>query len=80
MKNFKQFLTEREDLYKVTDDQLEKSLGHDHDVEITKKQREFIKNHFDKSPENKKNKSIVDTLNKSKDFLKVKHDISPEKK
>lgn len=57
MKKFKQFLAEREDLYKITDDQLEKELGHDHDVSLNKSQVTFLKNIY--QPARKQNKTQV---------------------
>ncbi len=80
MKTFKQFLTEREDLYKITDDQLEKEIGHDHDVPMNKDQRDFLKKHLSTCPKAKQNKSLIATLNKSTDFSKVGHAISSKKK
>lgn len=80
MKTFKQFLTEREDLYKITDDQLETELGHDHDIKITKNQKGFLKKHLTTCPKAKENRSIIATLKKSKDFTKVSHVVPSEKK
>lgn len=80
MKTFKQFLTEREDLYKITDDQLEKELGHSHDVKLTKHQKGFLEKHLSSFPKERENKSLIATLNKSKDFSKVSHAVSSEKK
>lgn len=80
MKTFKQFLIEREDLYKISDDELEKSLGHDHDVKLSNKQIAFLQKHLPICPASKKNASLLATLNKSSDFSKVKHVISSDKK
>lgn len=80
MNTFKQFLTERENLYKISDDELEKNLGHDHHVAITKKQINFLQKHLPYEFKNKENKSLIDTLNKSKDFVKAKNVISPKEK
>lgn len=54
MKKFKQFLAEREDLYKITDDQLEKELGHDHNVSLNKNQMTFLKNIYQPAQKQKK--------------------------
>jgi len=80
MKTFKQFLTEREDLYKITDDQMEKKLGHAKGVRMTKSQTDFLKMHLPVSPIAKDNKSLLATLNKSPDFAKVSYAVSSEKK
>lgn len=80
MKKFKQFFAEREDLYKITDDQLEKELGHDHNVSLNKNQMNFLKKHLPTCPKAKENTSLIATLSKSKDFNKVAHVISSKKK
>lgn len=80
MKTFKQFLIEREDLYKISDDELEKSLGHNHDVKLSNKQIAFLQKHLQTCPASKKNTSLFSTLNKSSDFSKVKHVIPSDKK
>lgn len=79
MRTFKQFLIEREDLYKISDEELEKSQGHDHNIKLTNKQIDFLKKHLPTCPKAKKNKSLIATLNKSKDFIKVQH-VVPQKK
>jgi hypothetical protein len=80
MKTFTQFLTERENLYKISDEELEKKLGHDHHVAVHKDQISFLKKHLHHCPTAKENKSLIDTLNKSKDFSKAKNVIPPERK
>ena len=64
----------------ATEAELEKALGHNHDVKITKHQREFLKKHLPTCPRAKENKSLIATLSKSEDFSKVSHVIPPEKK
>jgi hypothetical protein len=84
MKTFKQFLTEREDLYKITNDELNKSLGrdddHDNNIRINKKQIKFLQKHLPACPKAKKNTSLIATLSKSKDFSKVNYVIPKTEK
>jgi ribosomal protein S15P/S13E len=80
MRTFKQFLTEREDLYNLTNADLEKSQGHTHDVKLADKQINFLRRHLPEHPKAKENTSLIATLSKSRDFSKVKHVIPPEKK
>jgi len=80
MKTFGEFLTERENLYKMTKDQLGKNIDREYDVKIPQNKIEFIKNHLETCPIAKQNTSLIDTLSKSKDFAKVKYVVPPTKK
>jgi uncharacterized protein (DUF362 family) len=65
MRTFKQFLTEREDLFKVSQAKLNKSLGEHPEIELTKKQQEFIKHYHASNPKLKSHDNLHTTLGKS---------------
>ena len=80
MKTFSEFLVERENLYKLTNAQLQQKLEKTHKIKIPDEKLDFIEKHLKLCPDAKQNTSLINTLSKSKDFEKIKYAFPPIQK